>query len=201
MFGIHYQEQLQHWMGWITKVNYKSVLQNNSTHLFSKFIPTFFSATYFSPMVSELIEDFNFRTLKLKTVNNVGSNVLEESFRIRNTIFLDTAQLILDSNETYDYVLLTRYDLFFKYSPLTTIDTDKITLLCRAKWGTAEDLVDDNFYFMPYSKLKFFCEIVWNIPVTVSSHTYEHYFPPTEFSYVVEGKFYSHEIPIYHIQR
>jgi len=94
-----------------------------------------------------------------------------------------------------------RYDLEFKTSPITNLNFDKINLLCRTKWGTNEDLVDDNFYFMPFSKLQFFYETVKSIPLNVSSHEYEHYFPNDEFSYAVEGKFYSHEIPIYSIRR
>jgi hypothetical protein len=201
LFGIHYLETLNHWMGWTPRVDYTTVLENNKKYLFSKFNPIFFSATYFSPKLQNLIDDFNFYSLKLKTVKNDKPTAISESFRIRNTIFLDTIKLILESDKSFDYVLLTRYDLFFKYSPLKDIHKDKINLICRAKWGSDDTLVDDNFYFMPYKKLDSFYNIVSSIPITITSHKYGHFFPENELFYVTAGTYYSHEIPVYYVER
>jgi hypothetical protein len=201
LFGIHYQEDMQHWMGWIAQVDYKSVWENNKKILFDNFIPSFFSATYFSPMVDTLLKDFNFDAIKLKKITNIKQINLTDAFIIRNTIFLNTMRLIIESNKFYDYVLLTRYDLHFKEPILNYLKLEKINLICRTKWGSDEDLVDDNFYFMPFDKFKMFYNTINSIPITETSHRYHKYFNAEDMSYLVEGKFYSHEIPIYFIKR
>lgn len=201
LFGIHYQEQLQHWMGWITQVNYKRVFANNKRQLLDSFIPSFYSETYFSEKQEELVQDFKFKQIRFREVNNTKAADMETVFYTRNTIFTDTIKLILEDSEKYDYVLLMRYDLRFRTFPLEYVKFDKINLMCKTKWGDDENLVDDNFYFMPYSKLKMFYETITKIPLTISSHNYHKHFNSEDVSYLVEGKFYSHEIPTYFIQR
>jgi hypothetical protein len=201
LFGIHYQQDMQHWMGWVTDVDYRYVLENNKHILFNNFIPSFFSATYFSPMVDTLLKDFNFDAIKLKKITNIKQINLTDVFIIRNTIFLDTMRLIIESGKSYDYVLLTRYDLYFREPVLNYLNLENINLMCRAKWGRDEDLVDDNFYFMPFNKFETFYNIISSIPRTETSHAYHKHLPEKDVSYLIDGKFYSHEIPTYFIKR
>lgn len=201
LFGVHYQKELAHWMGWKPNVDYKTTIENNREALFNNFNAHFYSSTYFSSVLNDLINDYKFEYLKLKHINNVKQN-LEDAFFIRNSIFLDTINLIIESNHKYDYVLLMRYDMYFKQkSILDLINPEKINFICRAKWGVNENLIDDNFYFMPYNKLlNFYCEIS-KIPKKISSHEYCNYIDNNEIHYLIDGKYYSHEIPIYSIMR
>lgn len=202
LFGIYHQENLNHWMGWITQVNYKSTLENNKTFVYNKLNnPTFFSSTYFSSVLVDLIRDFNFNSIKLTQVINKKQDNLDEAFFIRNTRFLETIELILNSGETFDYVLLTRYDLWYTTSPIDSLDTNKINIVCETKWGTDESLIDDNFYFLPGSKLKYFYDTLKASNIRISSHRYNKLFKKWEFHYLLEGKFYSHEIPLYQVKR
>lgn len=203
LFGIHYQENLNHWMGWNSNPDYRKNFLNNQKILYNNFKPTFFSSTYFSPILEELINDFSFNALKLNRINNDKKNTLEENFQIRNKIFLETLELIKKSSLFFDYVLITRYDLFFKENPMpeNKINKNKINLLCRTKWGDNKNLVDDNFYFMPYEKFNYFYEIINKIDINTTAHNYHTFFSENDINYISDGKFYNHEIPFYYIKR
>jgi hypothetical protein len=199
LFGIHYIDQINHWMGWKHSVDFKNVIENNKSKIYSNFMCSFFSSTYFSPVLDGLINEFEFTALKLRKIDNTPCS-LEQTFVKRNKIFLDTIKLILNESTSYDFVLLTRYDLIFNEYPLLNADNTKVNLMCRAKWGNDEDLVDDNFYFMPYELLDEFYCVIKNIPITETSHNYHKYYQ--DFYFLDSSKsYYSHEIPTYNIIR
>jgi hypothetical protein len=201
LFGIHYLDKLNHWMGWKTSVNYKNTLNNNIEKIYSRCDCTFYSSTYFSPIINNLINDFNFKHLELREVDNSSSTDVVQSFINRNKVFLDTVELIMkDKSNNCDYVLLTRYDLLFKQSPFDlNLKYDKINFVCKSKWGDNDSLCDDNFYFMPMSMLAYFYKNILSLPIAMSSHEYHKYI--RNKNYLIDGKYFSHEIPVYSIYR
>ena len=70
--------------------------------------------------------------------------------------------------------------------------------MCRAKWGADNTLCDDNFYLLKYSKLQEFYDTICSLDENVSSHTYNKYLK--DINYLVEGEYYSHELPTYFIE-
>lgn len=198
LFGVHYIDNLEHWMNWKVNVDYKFTYENNKHFLYNQqdeFL--FYSSTYFSNKLQELIQDFNFRILKLKQVNNVKLSV-DNNFIRRNQIFKETIKLILEDNIDLDYVILTRYDINFKKKVFDlNIDYDKINLMCKAKWGVVSNLVDDNFYLLKYSKLEEFYNTINSIDEKISSHRYNEYVK--DINFLIDGEYFSHEIPTYFI--
>ena len=71
LFGIHYISCLNHWMGWKHGVDYSQCYLNNKENIFEKFDTTFYSSTYFSDKIENLIFDYKFRLLKLRLIDNI----------------------------------------------------------------------------------------------------------------------------------
>jgi hypothetical protein len=208
LFGIHYVENLNHWMKWKTTVDYSDRYKNNREFLYNDFESAgncldFYSATYFSDNINSLIKDYRFKSLSLENIDNQASSDLSTSFVKRNRIFKKTIKLILDNKSNdYDFVILTRYDMDFKLPIINlNLDYDKINLFYRAKWGDNHNLCDDNFYFMPYSKLQYFYDQISKIDESICGHEYHLYFKPDDLHYIVDGAYFSHESPIYNLKR
>ena len=109
LFGIHYVENLNHWMGWNHTVDYSHCIKNNQETVFNHYNTTFYSHTYFSKKLSELVEDYKFKSLKLKQISNERS----DNYRSKNISVKETIKLILEDNVEYDVVVLMRYDMIF----------------------------------------------------------------------------------------
>ena len=201
LFGVHYQKNLQHWMpNWIFDVNYKNVLENNKKYLYRDNNITFYASTYFSEKLPQLIEDFKFEKLQLTHMVNEKEGYLPNRWLKRNERFKETIKLILDDNIEYDYVILQRFDLFFKQSVFDyTLVSDKINLICRCKTFHEDTLSDDNFYFIPYKLLKKFYEDLFTMPINIFAHNYSKYID--NIHYLIDEAYCSHEIPIYIIDR
>ena len=196
LFGIHYINELNHWMGWRNGVDYRKTYTNQSDLIYSKFQTQYYSATYYSDIENELLSNYNFSNVVFKEVDNSSSNPLIK----RNTIFKNTVKLILDNDTDSDLVLLTRYDLRFKGGfDLFNIDYNKINFLFGNRSGNDSDLVDDNFYIIPKSFLKYFYETINEAPENVSSHLYHKWFK--DYNFLIDGWYYSHENPFYEITR
>jgi hypothetical protein len=196
LFGIHYVANLNHWMGWNHTVDYSHCLENNQRTVFNHYNSSFYSSTYFSEKVNNLIEDFNFKHLKLKHIVNKK----EANYRSKNTSVKETVKLILEDNINYDVVILMRYDMIF-HQDITDLNIDykKINMLCQNKCGYVHDFCDDSFYLMPFNKLQYFYDTIDKIDVNRSSHEYNRYIE--DINYMVEGQYYSHEYPMCHISR
>lgn len=196
LFGIHHINELNHWMGWKNGVDYRETYHNQFSMLYSKFQTKYYSATYYSDIKNELMDDYNFVSVTFANIDNTESNPIVK----RNRIFKNTIKLILDDKTNWDLAILTRYDLRFKdgfYS--LNIDFNKVNFLCGAKWGDDVDLVDDNIYAIPKPILKDFYEKIDKIPENVSSHQYHKWFD--EHNFMIQGSWYSHENPFYEIVR
>ena len=196
LFGIHYISKLNHWMGWKNGVDYRKTYTNQSNLIYSKFQTKYYSATYYSDIEKELLSNYNFSNISFADVDNSSSNYLIK----RNTIFKNTVKLILDNDTDSDLILLTRYDLEFKGGfDLFNIDYNNINFLCGNTSGDDSDLVDDCFYIIPKSLLKYFYETINEAPEDVSSHLYHKLFE--DYNFMIDGWYYSHENPFYEVTR
>jgi hypothetical protein len=202
LFGIHYQKNLKHWMpGWEgLDVNYKNVLENNKEYLYGENDITFYSSTYFTEKLPELIDDFKFKKLQLTHMVNETETDLGVRWTKRNKRFKETIKLILEDGVEYDYVIIQRFDLFYKKSVFDyEFDYTKLNLICKSKMGNDVEYWDDNFYFLPYNLLKKFYDDLCEIPENVYSHCHNQYIK--DYHYLINAGYGSHEIPIYVINR
>ena len=201
LFGIHYQKQLIHWMpDWVLNIDYKNVLDNNKKYLYRNNHITFYSSTYFTEKLPELINDFKFKKLQLNQMQNEKNEIIQNRWIKRNKRFKETIKLILDDGVEYEYVIIQRFDLFFKKSVFYyELDYTKLNLICKSKTADDVEYWDDNFYFLPYKLLKKFYNDLCKIPENVSSHCHNQYIK--DYNYLINEAYGSHEIPIYIIDR
>ena len=196
LFGIHHIDNLNHWIGWNNGVDYRLTYHNQFNYIYSKHDVKYYSATYYSDIKAELMDDYKFTSVTFSEIDNTESNPLVK----RNKIFKSTIKLMLEDKTNWDLAILTRYDLEFKqYFYNLDIEFDKINFLCGAKWGDDNDLVDDNLYCIPKPLLKSFYDTIETIPDTISSHQYHKWFE--NYHFMIEGSWYSHENPMYNIVR
>ena len=93
-----------------------------------------------------------------------------------------------------------RVHVWFKQNPLKlNVDYNKINVICKAKCGDDDTIIDDNFYFMPYNKLEKFYNQINLIDEKMWAHEYNKYID--DINYLIDGKYYSHEIPVYNLLR
>ena len=164
LFGIHYCESFNHWMGWVHNIDYSKTIENNKNKIYQYYDVDYYTSTYYSNVLDTLITNYNFEAIKLKNISNIKEADIKLNYVKRNKIFKETLELIIASNKIYDYVILTRYDCMF----LQTIDNlniknNKINFLCKSKCGNESGFADDNFYIIPYRKLEYFYKIISNI--------------------------------------
>lgn len=142
-------------------IDYKKSVENYKKYIFDYFknkgydVDIFFSTN--PPTTTkdekELIETFN--PVNYTFVNNEKSNYLSKQTKLCSVI-----KLCLDSNITYDNVLLTRFDLLFKKDfDSVNIDMNKFNLVTILEKSI---VVCDNFYIMPYKMLDIFYKIIKN---------------------------------------
>jgi hypothetical protein len=200
LFGIHYIEELNHWMNCKLRVDYKDGYENNKKLLYNTIDVDFYSSTYFSEKLNHLIKDYKFTVLKLQHIENILEDDINNNWKKRNKRFKETIKLILDDNAKYDYVILTRYDIWLKQNLFElNIDYSKVNVICGAKWGDDDTIIDDNFYFLPYFKLQEFYNAIDLIDEKICAHKYNKYI--SNIHRMIDANFYSHEIPVYTLHR
>jgi hypothetical protein len=200
LFGIHYLNELNHWMNWKIKVDYTEGYEINKKILYDTVDVDFYSSTYFSEKTNQLLNDYKFKSIKLQHVDNKVEAVLGDNWKKRNKRFKETIQLIFDSNIDYDYVILTRYDIEFFTNPFTlNLDNDKINVTCKLYSGMMPYMIDDNFYLLSYSKLNYFYNELCKIDETIWAHSYSEYI--NDFNFLIDGMYYTHSMPMYKFLR
>lgn len=195
LWGIHFNSNYKHWMGWDCSIDFRKSIENYRDKLFiGDHNYSFYTATYKSSALTQLDKQYNF--VKISTsdfVQQQGTTSHE-----RNRKFLETLELIRDSRISYDFVLLTRYDLLFKTTPLLKpMSHNKINLLHGAKWGDDASIVDDNWYFFSYSMIDHIISTLQQHPL-LHSHHYNRILPVQLLDL---DHYWSHENPDYTIIR
>lgn len=200
LFGIHYETNLKHWMNWDINVDYAEGYDLNNKILYNTIHTDFYSSTYFSDKINELISDFKFKSIRLQRLDNKIEIDIGSNWKKRNKRFKETIELILDSNIIYDYVILTRYDIEFILNPFEcNVDTKKINVSCKMYSESNEHFIDDNFYLLSFSKLNEFYEELNKIDETIWAHNYHQYI--YNFNFLVDGLYNVNNIPIYKFLR
>ena len=98
-----------------------------------------------------LISDLGHPQTPLYTPNNV---------RLRNNKIDKVVDLCLNSNNHYDLVLITRFDLLFqKDFNKSNINLDKFNLVSHLE-SSSRNAICDNFYLFPYKNLADFSKII-----------------------------------------
>lgn len=203
LFGIHYLQDMNHWCFDKQTVDYRKTYENAKDNIYNSLDADidYFSATYDSTIFQELLKDYKFKRIRFDEVDNSTTTQDDEKFIRRNRIFKKTIELMIDPTYDYDFALITRYDMRMKVNINSlSFDLDKINVFYKAKWGGYnEELIDDNFYYMPYNKLQDFYNKILTIPENITSHLWGKYL--TDLHLAVAGSYYSHESPVYSINR
>jgi hypothetical protein len=150
--GLHYMENyLATSYNLNETIHYKKYLRNMKFYIYEKFkhykIDTYI-CTNNSEKLNELIEDFN----------PVSYSICEEHGCYKK---LNALKLI---NKEYDYILLTRFDIYFMKEIMPDFDKMNITSILEHK-----DVCDDNFYFFPMKYLNTFIGIIESSDLKCSS--------------------------------
>jgi hypothetical protein len=201
LFGISYRENYNHWMGWKTnpdwrKTNYKHTLykilkdnNNNVDHFFS---------TYHHEAEQELLSDFKPKAYKLNNFDS-GSWVYYRHCRFKETLDL------FDTN--YDYYIMTRFDLSFIVEGLfrCQIESESINVTSKHGYGNDTELACDYFYVFDKSMLDSFRLFINTLPPDNGDLCYYHklhrYPNCPNFSYMIDGSYYSHNCPVWKLVR
>lgn len=196
LFGIHYVDTLNHWAGWKHGVDYRKTFHNQFTQIYSNHDVKYYSATYYSDVQNELLNDYNFTSI---TFSEIDNSTTSDPVVKRNKIFKNTIKLMLEDKTEWDLVILTRYDLYFKKNFYSLdINFDKVNFLCGArrnhKRGIDTDTVDDNFYCIPRHLLQSFYDTIETIPETIRAHEYHK--PFDDYHLMISGRWYS-SFPVY----
>ena len=205
LFGIHYLDNLNHWKGWKHGIDYRKTFHNQFTQIYSNHDVKYYSATYYSDVQNELLNDYNFTSI---TFSEIDNNPDTNQWIKRNRVFKNTIKLILEDKSDWDLAILTRYDLHFKKNFYSLdINFDKVNLLCgvpsqmkhkhkKMKINSGDaDLVDDNFYCIPRHLLQSFYDTIETIPETTSSHKYHRWLD--DYHLMISGQWYTSNLPLY----
>ena len=138
-------------------LHYEESFDNYKKYLFSYFldlgydIDTYISS-YDSTKKEKIISDY-------KPVKYIFlKNNLESSLIGRNTHFRNVIKLCLDSSNNYDMVVITRCDLLFQ----NNFKIYKFNFNLLNIPASANNLLCDNFYILPFNKLELFYRIALN---------------------------------------
>lgn len=204
LFGIHYIEKLNHWMGWNPGVDFQLTFQNNKNSIYKFFDTTFYFSTYHSTKLGSAVSMYNPKKVKVNELQNYKPEEFNENFVRRNSRFLEVIDLIIKSQENYDIVIIKRFDLMIRSGKTffdLNVDYSKINFLNRTGWGANKNLCDDNFYVFTLDQLVKFNDYIKNLNIKICSHEYKNYISEYEINYMLDGFYYSHNNPFYYINR
>jgi hypothetical protein len=186
-------------MGWKTHINW-----SNSNYR-DTILKTLYSngnsvdhymSTYGHEREEELIRDFNPKKYIIKKFDNSCKS------RLRHERFKEVLDLF---DENYDYYIMTRFDLEFSMECLRRCEIKQGSINVTSKHGLGEDreLVCDNFYLFERESLLGFRKFIGELPkiddfYSLRLHRYEN---SPEFSFLIEGSYYSHNCPLWRIVR
>lgn len=139
-------------------IDYRKSLDNYQKYIFEYFKDDqidIFLATNPSKYSNKLLADY-------QPKRHVFLDNLKDQFLSRNKKIIEGVKLCLEYSQKnaieYDVVLITRFDLcFMKDFKDSKIDLTKINVVSRLK---DKRQICDNFYLLPFQKLKYFLEVL-----------------------------------------
>lgn len=177
LFGLS-KLTYKHWRGRNTSCNYKLSYDNYQEYIFNYFqqkgyqIDVYFSTNELSSKEREelcntynpLAYSFTDELSPLSNHDNLNIPINHRAYntpdnvRGRNKKIDEVVDLCLNSNNHYDLVLITRFDLLFqKDFNQSNINLDKFNLVSILE---TPDAICDNFYLFPYKNLSDFSKII-----------------------------------------
>lgn len=206
MFGISYKENYNHWMGWITNIDWRKtnrkdslvkLLEDNGNTIDNYF------CSYHSELTKELLEDLKPKKYILENFQDPKENtgwIENRHSMVKNTLNL------FDSG--YDYYILTRFDASFNYDALKICKIEEgINVTSKHGLGDDKELITDYFYIIHSSAIETFRNFINNLnpPKNTLDIAYSHklhrYENAPRFFFMLDGSYYSHNCPLIQIVR
>ena len=146
-------------------IDYKNSYEN-----YKQFIFEFFSNKGYNIDVyftTNILDDKNkkeicekYKPIRTNYIEDIKSNTTNYHILNNNNKLYDVINLCLESEFTYDLILITRFDLLFKKEfEKSNIQLDKFNLVSILEQN---DYVCNNFYLFPYKYLRVFSNIITN---------------------------------------
>ena len=155
LFGISYKENYEHWrLGRVT-IDYRKSLENYRKYLFEYFESLGYQidvylATYDSKMINQLKHDYQPKEVRLiehlYATGDLWYNLLVGR-QSRHNCIKACLEMIINSQQAYDHILLTRFDLIF-CKPLSSVSID-CNALNIVSILESREVICDNFYLFP----------------------------------------------------
>lgn len=158
LFGISYMPIYKHpsrnYISRDWRTCYLSLFKYICNDLQKNYKIDFYLSTYNNPKLDLIINTY--KPEKIYTTDYIVNRTLA-----RNSLFLEGLNLIKNSNKTYDAIIITRFDLYFKEELNKYISYDKFSYL--KPYNSSE--INDNFFYIPMNLFdKFYsCCKNWNI--------------------------------------
>lgn len=163
LFGISLGK-LKHWKGETYLIDYRKSFDNYQNTIFKYFqnlnyeIDVFFCSNKIYNKIEKKQLVSTYKPLKYSFLPNDNNKTIS-----RNKKIAEAVKNCLDSNIKYDHCLITRFDLLFNKSfDEAKINFHKLNLISRLE---NENVICDNFYFMPFSFLHNFYSIIQKINI------------------------------------
>ena len=139
-------------------IDYEKSYENYEEYIFNYFKNIGYDIDIY--FTTNMLDDQNKKKIYGK-YKPVKCNFIENKKNViisKNEKLADVINLCLDSNITYDLILITRFDLLFqKKFDESNINFNKINIVSILE---QPHLICDNFYLFPYECLKEFSDIV-----------------------------------------
>ena len=161
LFGISKLNKYEHWYkptGWKFDIDYNYSYNNYKKYIFQYFENKGYEIDIY--FCSNKLDENDSLDI-IKTYNPVKCSFIDNDinrFISRNKKLDKVIDLCLETNNKYDLILITRFDLFFKKNfNESNIILDKFNLVSILE---SPNLICDNFYLFPYKYLQAFSKIV-----------------------------------------
>lgn len=160
LFGLS-NGKIKHWRGKVHLIDYKKSFDN-----YKKYIYDYFESIGYEIDIYLCTNKFQKKKDKeefldiYKPINYNFIKNIDNKKSSRNTKILNAVKCCLDSKNQYDHCIITRFDLLFKKEfSKHNLNFNKLNLVSKLE---KPYLVCDNFYFMPFSFLEKFKNIIEN---------------------------------------
>jgi hypothetical protein len=139
-------------------IDYKKSFDNYKTMLFQPLIDKgdeifIFLLTYESPVITQLLDDYkpvSTQIIPLTEIDSIDTFGRQKTWHLHSVNMIQTYEN--NNSITFDYILNTRFDLFYTNLIFTNIIHSKINIIFKHCSGNC----DDNFFLFPRSMLPIF---------------------------------------------
>ena len=143
--GLHYRENPVDNINIANyTIDFRYYIKNIKTYIYTLGEIETYIVTNDSPVIDELRDAYN----------PVELCIMEDTLNRRISKMIKGLDLIRDSTHVYDYVCITRFDIYFMKTII--LNYSKLNIFSELE---VPGCYDDNFYFFPFSQLEYFISI------------------------------------------